>query len=560
MTKTISADECKSAIGNISVPMGLITVVQGYLDKLGLTKLLDRYKAKGVRMSALTMMLIVFSLSENNSMAACAEWLKDIRIRKLFGIKDNVSQRTLNRALQKLGVHREEIITELHRGITRTYPEMSKNIDCDGSSVSMHSEGDMGRRGHPRDKNPDGLQVEFMLGMFEESRIPFYVRSFMGNASDEEQYARSLPEMIGIMDKDDIEAFRHIADRLVGNIKLRNEERELAKKSSKKGKRGRKKKPVAEESDEGRYELLRINRELGNASWVIFDNGGASVFNTEAVNEMGREYLTRKDMNKTDMKLVESTEPVLVEPGLWCWTETFESSGRTKYIFRSDDLAEAKSHAAVRRVEKMAEIAKALKNGEIKPESLVEVKKNEFVQFDVSVSIQQILTEYSEEELHYLKERYKGKYCGFFHLESSAPLTPLEAIRMYRKRVAIEHAIKSLKNLSGIKPMRVWDGESVTGRMVLALLAESIMSMVRYDYPEDYVKVTKKGRSTVKSHKPDNISLCRMLTQLTVTYYVDENRRNRRVISGVSDISVGILKRLEAKTGRDSSIISYLPT
>lgn len=83
--------------------MGLITTVRGYLDKTGLTRLFDGFKAKGVRMGALVMMLIVFSLSENNSMAACAEWLKDIRIRRLFGIKEQVSQRTLNRALQKLG-------------------------------------------------------------------------------------------------------------------------------------------------------------------------------------------------------------------------------------------------------------------------------------------------------------------------------------------------------------------------------------------------------------------------------------------------------------------------
>ena len=560
MTQTISADECKSAKGNLTVPMGLITTVRGYLDKTGLTRLFDGFKAKGVRMGALVMMLIVFSLSENNSMAACAEWLKDIRIRRLFGIKEQVSQRTLNRALQKLGSHREEIIVNLHRGLVEMYPEMRRDIDCDGSSVAMHTEGDLSRHGYPRDKNPDGLQVEFMLGMFEESRIPFYVRSFAGNVSDEEQYARSLPEMIGIMDRDDIDAFRHIADRLVGNIRLRNEEREAARKSRVKGKKGRKKKPVTEESDEGRYELLRINRQLGNVSWVIFDNGGASVYNTDAVNEMGREYLTRKDMNKTDMKLVESTEPVLVEPGLRCWTETFESSGRTKYIFKADYLEEAKSHAADRRVNKMAEIARALKNGEIKPESLIEVRKNEFVQFNVKVQIQQILTEYTEEELKALKERYRGKYCGFFHLESSAALTPLEAIRMYRKRVAIEHAIKSLKNLAGIKPMRVWDKESVTGRMVLALLAESIMSMVRYEYPEDYVKVTRKGTSVIKSHKPDNISLCRMLTQLTVTYYVDENRRNRRLISGVSDEVVGILKRLEAKTGRNSSILPFVTT
>lgn len=545
-------------MGNISVPMGLIKAVHGYLDVTGLTRCLDPLKAKGVRLGALTAMLIVFSLSEDNSMAACAKWLGDARIRKLFGIKDNVSQRTLNRALQMLGMNREKILLELYKGIGRLYPGLDRDIDADGSSVSMNSERGLGRYGYPRDGNPDGLQAEFMLGMFEDSRIPFYVRSFMGNTSDEEQYARALPEMLGIMDRGNIDAYRHIADRLVANIGLRNAERELAKHACGKARRGRRKKPVSETAED-RFSLLKINRALGNVSWVIFDNGGASTYNTEAVNEMGHEYLTRKDMNKTDMKLVENTDPVQVEPELKCWCETFESSGRTKYIFKADYLEEAKSRAVDRKVGRMAEVAKALKDGKIKPDALVEVKKNEFVKFEVKVNIQQIFTDYSEEELKTLKERYKGNYCGFFHLESSAPLTPLEAIRKYRKRVAIEHAIKSLKNVAGIKPMRVWDEVSVTGRMVLALLTESIMSMIRYEYPEDRVKVTKKGLSVIKSHKPDNKSLCRSLSQLTVTLYTDEHRRLRSVISGVTVQSMGILRRLESKISRNRPLKRYIP-
>jgi transposase len=533
-------------MGNISVPIGLINAVQGYMEVMGLRRYLDSLKIKGVSLGSLVAIMTVFGLSEDNSMAACAKWLNDIRVRRFFGITDNVSQRTLNRALQRLGRNREGIILALYKGIKKLYPDIDMDVDADGSSVAMNSEGGLSKRGYPRDKNPDGMQVEFMLGMFETARIPFYVQSFMGNVSDEEQYARAIPEMLGLMDKEDLHAYQQIADRLVSDIKLRNEERALSKASRKKGKKGRKKKPKPQtaEEQENRLALLKMNRLLGNVSWVIFDNGGASVYNTEAVNEMGHEYLTRKDMNKTDLKLTETTPCVQVEPGLVCWYETFESSGRTKYIFRADYLKDAKESAAKRKVERMAETAEALLKGEIDPMSLVEVKENEFVDFDVSVRIQQILVEYSEEEKAALVEKYKGKYCGFFHLESSAPLTPLEAIQKYRKRIAIEHAIKSLKNVAGIKPMRVWDDDSVTGRMVLALLAEAIMSMIRYEYPPDEVKVTRKGVTSKKAHRPDNKSICKILNQLTATIYNDEGKRKKVVLSGVSEESVGIFERL----------------
>ncbi|MCQ2071158.1 MAG: hypothetical protein MJZ68_08505 [archaeon] len=463
---TITADECSKAIGNISIPVGLIEAVRTYLDFFGISDFLHGLKSKGIDMEALTAALIVYSLSDDNSMAACARWLKDERVRKALGLKHQVIQRTLNRTLEMLGNNREDIILTLYRGLNARYPDLKKDVDADGSSIAAHSEGGLRKAGYARDNNPDGLQAEFMLGMFEDSRIPFYIHEFAGNVSDEEQYARSVPEMLGLLDKNDLHAYDAIADRLVSNIKQRNEERELKRTMKGRLKRGRKKKKQTEEKeDEGdRLSLLKLNRSLGNVSWVIFDNGGASVYNTEAVNEMGHEYLTRKSMNKTDLLLVEKGEPVEVEPGLVCWSETFEASGRTKYIFYADYLADAKTSAVVRKVERMAQVAKDLKDGLIEAESLVTVKNNEFIDFDVKVNVQQILTEYTEEEKAALVEKYKGRYCGFFHLESSAPLTPEEAIRKYRKRIAVEHAMKSLKNVASIKPLRVWKDASITLR------------------------------------------------------------------------------------------------
>lgn len=559
MTQTkITFNECASSSDNKSVPIGSIEVVSDILDLLGISQKIDGFKTKGIELSKLTKAMIVHSTFDDNSMKACSDWLSDPITKGAFGINSNVIQKTLNRALETLGAHREEIILQLHDGILKMYPDLKKDVDIDGSAILMNKESDISKYGHPRDKNPDGLQVEFMLGMYEHSRIPFYIREFKGNTSDEEMYATSLPEVIGLVNESNLRAYENISNKLVSGIKERNKERELLKMNGGKGRRGRKKKiDVAEESSDVKESLLDVNRKLGNVCWVIFDNGGASSYNTEAVNKMGCEYLTRKSMNKTDMKLVSQSDGVIVEDGLKCWCKTFDSHGRTKYIYRSDDLAESKREAAIRKVDRMAEIATDLKNGNIDALSLVDIKSNEFVKFEVKVLVQSILTDYTEEEKNELVNRYLGDYPGYFHLESSAPLTPKEAIQKYRKRVAIEHAIKSLKNLSGIKPMRVWKELSIAGQMTLALLAEAIYSIVRYDYPSDNVKVTRKGRSEIKEHKPENKTICEFLNQLTATFYRDEKGHLNRVISGVSPESLGIIERLQAKTRINRPLESF---
>ncbi|MBR7153203.1 MAG: hypothetical protein IKD00_05625 [Candidatus Methanomethylophilaceae archaeon] len=70
-----------------------------------------------------------------------------------------------------------------------------------------------------------------------------------------------------------------------------------------------------------------MRRALGNASWVVMVNGGASQYNTKAIMEMGHEYPTRKTMGANDVAFFENGEAVGVEPGLTCVSHMFGSSG-----------------------------------------------------------------------------------------------------------------------------------------------------------------------------------------------------------------------------------------
>lgn len=63
---------------------------------------------------------------------------------------------------------------------------------------------------------------------------------------------------------------------------------------------------------------------------------------------------------------------------------------------------------------------------------------------------------------------WMGIKCGFFKLESDRQMTVKEALVKYRRRVDVEHLISSLKRITGIKPIRVWNKDSVDGSMTLA--------------------------------------------------------------------------------------------
>ncbi|MBR7153201.1 MAG: hypothetical protein IKD00_05615 [Candidatus Methanomethylophilaceae archaeon] len=77
-------------------------------------------------------------------------------------------------------------------------------------------------------------------------------------------------------------------------------------------------------------------------------------------------------------------------------------------------------------------------------------------------------------------------------------MTPAEAPSKYRRRVAVEHAISSLRNGVRMKPLRVWKGYSVRGRMILGLLMEAVMAIIRNPVPKGTRKVTLNGVTRVE--------------------------------------------------------------
>ena len=166
---------------------------------------------------------------------------------------------------------------------------------------------------------------------------------------------------------------------------------------------------------------------------------------------------------------------------------------------------------------------------------------------EVKVTLQDRLTPYSETEIERLVRERMGIKCGFFKLESDRQLTAKDALIKYRRRVGVEHLISSLKRITGIKPIRVWNEESVNGSMVLALLSEAAVAMARHCIPasEDPPEVVleETDDDTImppRKRKPSTESLVHSLSHLTLTWFKNGKGPFKEVLSNWDRISEAV--------------------
>ena len=102
---------------NKSIAIGTIRAVRIYSERLRLRQALSPFKSKGVELHILIEALIAYKLVENFSIEGCGRWLEDKDVRAAFGLPET-SSRTLNRAVEILGEHMQEILSHLRKRIT----------------------------------------------------------------------------------------------------------------------------------------------------------------------------------------------------------------------------------------------------------------------------------------------------------------------------------------------------------------------------------------------------------------------------------------------------------
>ena len=187
-------------------------------------------------------------------------------------------------------------------------------------------------------------------------------------------------------------------------------------------------------------------------------------------------------MNASDDKRIADSdcEWEYVEDGVCCKRHTFDSSGRTTYLFYSLDNWYRSYYSASRSFDRMVEAVRTYEDGHFRKSDFVTVKRNVLADVEVKVSLQTKFS-FDEGEREGIIKEIMGTRAGIFKLEFSEQLTPLEALDKYRARTTVEHLIHSLKRVTGLKPLRVWSESSIRGFMMLALLSETAIAMARYE-------------------------------------------------------------------------------
>lgn len=357
--------------------------------------------------------------------------------------------------------------------------------------------------------------MESTVAQLASLDLPIYIKPYKGNASDEAQYRDCVLELAGLVSGEGIHSLDGLKDDL-----------------------------DPKDTEEATLDSIAAVAMLGAA--IVVDNGAASDRNTRTMESCGFSYLTRVSINASDLKNIENhcSEFEYVGDGMMCYTHHFASSRRTTYLFLSRDLLEKGRHKSTNRLRKDLKLYEETMNGNIRKSDYVKVSKSPWIDVEVKGTLQKQLVPHSETDIERLVRDRMGLKCGFFKLESDRQLTAKDALIKYRHRMGVEHLISSLKRITGIKPIRVWNEESVDGPMMLLLLSEAAMAMARHSIPpsegppeevpeemDDDIIMPRRKR------KPSTESLVRSLSHLTLTRFKDGKGPFKVVLSNWDRIS-----------------------
>lgn len=459
---------------NISVPIGTVTAVKEYVNKLGLGPILSKIKTKGVPLLPLLVALISYRLTENFSVDGCGRWLEDNTVRETIGLKHSVSHRMLYRAVEDVGENMKDILSAARSSLLRRYDLPHTDVNIDSSSLSVYSkQSSLFSFGYSRDKRPDLRQVNFCVAEIRRPvNIPIHMTVSPGRSSDCTQFIEMIDD---------------------------------------------------------------LSQYLDDGSSVVMDAAGEAKDVTSLILSKGMGYLVRKKMNLSDdvqISKFDKENAILVDRDkrVWCSKKVFGSSGRTNYLFFSEKSYEDKMRMLDSRAQKCVDeyfdVIRMRNDGTLKvSKTMLRRLRNPLIYCNVNVQTR--LFNGEDEMYLFVREHLSNGREGFFKLESSAELTEKEAYLTYRERDTIEKMIESLKNHIDTGPLRVWSDACVRGVLTICFLAQTIISMMRFEHSE---------LSSVSSK-----NIIRSLEKLTLTVIRSDRKPKTRIYSNFDPVNSMIL-------------------
>ncbi len=381
-----------------------------------------------------------------------------------------IGRKTMERALDVLNMYFEEILWHIHLKLDEIYPDINTDVYVDGSHIERYGS-KCGNTAVGEGGGTMQLQDQFMVAQLKESGIPIGIEMYPRNWNDPPQYADFIPQLMFMLKK---------------------------------------------------------------GSTIIMDNGGSSGELPNDICDSGMEYISRVRMNQSDLDSIENDigKMTYVGHGVGCINHEFERGRKTNYLFFSVDRYILGQSAAERKAARMAVALSKARDAFSDPDirKLVTVQKNPF--YDVRITkyeLQMKLNPWTEDDIIAAADEISGDRCGWFKIQSSVNLPPDVVLDAYRHRTGIEHLIASLKGVVKIGPLRVWDAKHVRGELLLGLLAQLMLSMVRYDLEPDTVEKFEDRRRIVKKHKPSMKAILQNLGQWTVTV-IPKDEWNKKVV------------------------------
>jgi transposase len=450
---------------NISFPIGTAVAVKKYCEKLDFEHIFSKFKQRGVPLRGLVEALISYKLSENLSLTRGSAWINRKEVLEEFDL-NTFEQKTLYRAIETIGENYQEVILDLQDILFSLYDFKHTDINMDWSSLILWGvKANLAKYGYSRDYRPDKKQITFgVTELRKPINIPIGLTIAKGNVNDQTHFQTT---------------FDQVEDKL----------------------------------------------QIG--SKVIFDKGANGKENLNSIIAAKMQFLTAKQLNKSDDKLIKKfwgMKPKLIdsEKRIYGIKHTFPS--RYNYFFFSEKLQQENIATALRKAHRQLKEAQDIEQAVQKRKALPKRFRVNNVLVNATIEYQTKLASLSDEQAFELVKMASitGRE-GFFCLTSSENLTLNEALILYREKDSVEKIIHSLKNEINIKPLRVWNDNSIYGALLIGYLAQLIISLIRYDEPE------------LKSFSTKFIKIS--LSNLTVTIEIMKKNRKRRIYSNFDPIN-----------------------
>jgi len=492
MVQTTLKAQSGKAEESISVPIGIIKLVRTLFRRCRFNELFDGMKEGDIPMSPVVENLCIACLKENYSMNDWDDYVRRNPLRKEYYCgKYTIRRWSYQRCLERLGINLEEVVDHIAKVTRVMYPDMPTHCYVDGSHIKRN-----GPKGAGTAYGEGGgtiqLQNQFMFASNVCTGIPITIESYPGNFNDPQQYRDFVPQLLYL---------------------------------------------------------------LKTGSLVIMDNGGATASVINSILDHSDHYLTRVRTNDSDVATIDRDleKMTYVGMGVGCIMHTFQSSGRTTYMYFSIDSYIASLGKAQKTLEKKEEdrlkAQSVLKNDD--PMAVIKLPKSDYYVVEVQ-GAKLVMTKDPWMEIDpekELKDAVPAK-AGWFKLECSFPMDPRLALVAYRHRVDIEHLISSLKSVVNMDPLRVWNGDSIRGKLALGLITQFMLSVAIYDMEPSMEWKVIDGKSVKVPVKPSPETVVKELRRYRATvtrmdwggYSINE-----QLDEGVIDALVDVLNRYAAE-------------